>query len=63
VGTNHRLKDYAYGPGALDHNRFITGPYLSLNSGSVCRTISRKFSTKDGQELILCVDIPEEADQ
>ncbi|MFW5796456.1 MAG: EAL domain-containing protein [Alkalispirochaeta sp.] len=63
IGTNHRLKDYAYGPGALDHERFITAPYLSTNSGELCRTISRRFTTKDRRELIVCVDIPEEGDQ
>jgi EAL domain-containing protein (putative c-di-GMP-specific phosphodiesterase class I) len=62
-GTNHRLKNYAYGPGALDRDRFITKPYRSLNSGELCRTISRRFVTTDGQELIVCVDIPEGADQ
>ncbi len=61
-GTNHRLMDYAYGPGALDHDRFITAPYRSLNSGELCRTISRRFTSKDEHELIVCVDIPEDAD-
>ncbi len=63
VGTDHRLMDYAYGLGALDHDRYTSQPYLSLNSGELCRTISRHFVSADGRELVVCVDIPVEADQ
>lgn len=58
-GTNHRLMDYAYGPAALQHDRYITAAYLSLNSGEVCRTISQQFVSKDGENYVVCVDIPE----
>lgn len=63
VGTKHRLKDYSYGTEALDHDQYITTPYLSLHSGEVCRTISRRFTTSDGHDVNLCVDIPEENEQ
>lgn len=58
-GTIHRLMDYAYGAKALQHGRFITGPYLSLNSGEICRTVARRFVSKDGIDLTVCVDVPD----
>ena len=57
-GTNHSLKDYVYGPVALRRNEFLTQPYLSLASGTLCRTYARRFTTGDGDQLILCIDTP-----
>ncbi len=56
-GTDHSLKDYVYAPLALGHRRYVTEPYLSLATGSLCRTWSRRIRSSAGRELILCVDI------
>lgn len=55
-GTNHSLKDYVYGPLAQGRQDYVTHPYVSLASGHLCRTFSRRFTTTDGHALLLCVD-------
>ncbi|WP_051617019.1 EAL domain-containing protein [Desulfonatronovibrio hydrogenovorans] len=57
-GDDHCLKDYyVYIQAGLD--RFITDPYISLATGTLCRTISMTFSTRNGQKHILCLDMRE----
>lgn len=57
-GTDHSLKDYVYGLLALGRPDFLSAPYISLATGSLVRTHSRRFVNADGTELILCVDAP-----
>lgn len=56
-GADHSLKDYVYAPLALGHRRYVTEPYLSLATGSLCRTWSRRVRSPAGRELIVCVDV------
>ncbi|MCA1742938.1 MAG: EAL domain-containing protein, partial [Desulfovibrionales bacterium] len=57
-GDDHSLKDYyVYIQAGLD--RFITDPYISLATGSLCRTISVTFTTRDNNKRILCLDMKE----
>lgn len=58
-GDDHSLKDYyVYIQAGLD--KFITDPYISLATGSLCRTIAMTYNNTDNQKLILCLDIKEE---
>lgn len=58
-GDDHSLKDYyVYIQAGLD--RFITDPYISLATGSLCRTISMTYSCHNQNNLILCLDMKEE---
>lgn len=56
---DHSLKDYyVYIQAGLD--KFITDPYISLATGSLCRTIAMTYKDADNKKLILCLDIKEE---
>ncbi|WP_045215697.1 EAL domain-containing protein [Desulfonatronovibrio magnus] len=58
-GDDHSLKDYfVYIQAGLD--KFITDPYISLATGSLCRTISMTYADKDKRKLILCLDMKED---
>jgi len=55
-GADHSFKDYYY---LLVHtclNMFITEPYISLASGSLCITVSSSFKDDKNGMYILCVD-------
>lgn len=54
-GADHSLKDYYFYINTLQITRYITEPYISLATGSVCRTVSTKISM-GGEEYILCID-------
>lgn len=58
-GESHRLKEYCYGPDALDQRQYLTDPYLSRATGRICRTMTREFSLADQDNLTFCVDIPQ----
>jgi len=38
-------------------DRFISEPYISSATGSLCITISRKYLSREGEKRILCIDI------
>lgn len=58
LGDDHSLKDYyVYIQAGL--GRFITDPYISLATGSLCRTISVSFTTRGNNKRILCLDMKE----
>ena len=55
-GDDHSMKTYCYG---LAHNRsgrYMTEPYVSLATGSLCVTLSRTFWDAGGIKRILCMD-------
>jgi hypothetical protein len=51
------LKDYYLGLEHTDELRFMSDPYVSLATGSVCRTVTARFNALNGQECIICMDI------
>ena len=55
AGADHSLKDYTLG--LEDEPRYMSEPYVSLATGSLCRTVSSRFQARDGLEYILCMDI------
>ena len=58
-GTDHSLRDYYFGlmdPG-FNRESFTSDPYISPATGLFCLTISARFKDKDGNILILCVDV------
>lgn len=56
-GTDHNRKDYIYGLLALGNHRYLTQPYVSFATGGVCRTLATRFTSADGADHILCVDM------
>ncbi len=59
-GTDHSLKDYYFYLNSLKINKYIAEPYISLATGSICRTIATRLKL-DGIEYILCVDFSEDS--
>jgi EAL domain-containing protein (putative c-di-GMP-specific phosphodiesterase class I) len=57
VGADHSLKDYYLGVTLQDQDLYSSEPYVSLATGNLCRTLSTRFRSCDGQDLILCMDI------
>jgi EAL domain-containing protein (putative c-di-GMP-specific phosphodiesterase class I) len=57
TGADHSLKDYYLGLALEDESRFMSEPYVSLATGSMCRTVAASFKAQDGLEYILCMDI------
>ena len=55
-GTDQSMKDYFLSINS-SRNVYITEPYVSLASGNQCITISKVFSSDDGNRYILCVDV------
>ena len=55
-GADHSQKEYYYAMAGLDLSSFMTDPYISLATGSVCRTASIRFPNTAGDEFILCAD-------
>jgi EAL domain-containing protein (putative c-di-GMP-specific phosphodiesterase class I) len=58
-GTDYSLRDYYYAlmePG-FQRKTFTSEPYISPATGLFCLTISAQFKSKDGKNLILCVDV------
>ena len=57
-GTDHSLKQYYHHLIDNDSNRYVTDPYVSTASGSLCRTLSA--SCRDGSNekmFVLCIDV------
>ncbi len=57
AGADHSLKDYYLGLALEDQQRFMSEPYVSMATGSLCRTVTARFKALDGQDYILCMDI------
>lgn len=56
-GADHSLKPYFCYPEILGVARFFTDPYMSLATGSVCRTLSVGFEGDGGKPFLLCIDV------
>jgi EAL domain-containing protein (putative c-di-GMP-specific phosphodiesterase class I) len=57
AGADHSLKDYYLGLALEDQPRFMSEPYVSMATGSLCRTVTARFKARDNQDYILCMDI------
>jgi len=55
-GSDQSNKDYFYSL-LNGHDKYITDPYISTATGSLCITISKKYTDPGGRSRILCVDI------
>lgn len=55
-GSDQSNKDYFYSL-FNGHDRYISEPYISTATGSLCITISRRYMDPEGKQRILCVDI------
>lgn len=55
-GADHSLKEYFYQMSNHRTDVYLTDPYISLATGNICRTMSRKFRTSKDEEVILCID-------
>lgn len=56
-GDDHSMKRYYYGLSGEKKGRFMTEPYVSMATGSLCVTFSEAFHDASGSKRILCMDI------
>jgi EAL domain-containing protein (putative c-di-GMP-specific phosphodiesterase class I) len=57
-GTDHALKEYFYVLVEVEMQKYTTDPYVSLATGSLCRTISTRFRAAASERgYVLCVDV------
>jgi len=56
MGTDHSMEKYYYPLISAKLNKYITEPYVSLATGSLCITISKVFTNIDNKKYILCMD-------
>ncbi len=56
AGSDQSNKDYFYSL-FNGHEKYISDPYISTATGSLCITISKKYRDPDGKNRIICVDI------
>jgi hypothetical protein len=56
AGGNLSAKDYFMYLGT-NQRRYVTQPYVSMATGSVCVTISNRVSPTSGESYVVCVDI------
>jgi len=59
-GDDHSLKEYIYPLLNTSLRRFTTERYISLATGTVCRTVSASFKDMKMNSYILCVDFRED---
>jgi EAL domain-containing protein (putative c-di-GMP-specific phosphodiesterase class I) len=57
VGTDHSMKNYYYRLVSENLEHYITEPYVSPITGSLCVTVSMPFTAEDGSRRILCLDV------
>lgn len=56
LNTDHSLKEYfLFVKAGMD--KYFSENYISLASGNLCITISKKFTTLSGKEYVLCFDL------
>jgi len=56
-GTDHSMKNYYYRLVSENLEHYITEPYVSPVTGSLCVTVSIPFSAQGGRRRILCIDV------
>ena len=56
-GVNHDIKNYFYAIKEQIEDPFISGWYISSATGKSCKTISSHFYNKNGEMIIVCVDL------
>ena len=56
AGADHSLKEYYYQMENHRTDMYLTDPYISLATGNICRTMSKRFMTSKNEEVILCID-------
>jgi EAL domain-containing protein (putative c-di-GMP-specific phosphodiesterase class I) len=56
-GADHSLKDYYLGLSVSGEDSFVSEPYVSLATGSLCRTLAAHLTALDGKPYVLCMDI------
>ena len=56
IGSDHSLKKYCYELLYAGTGKYVSDPYISHATGSVCITYSRVFHQRDGTGQILCLD-------
>jgi hypothetical protein len=57
TGTDHSAKNYYYHLVSEKQEHYITEPYVSPVTGSLCVTVSMPFRCRGGAFRILCMDI------
>ncbi|WHH57884.1 PDC sensor domain-containing protein [Petroclostridium sp. X23] len=57
VGADNSLKRYYYELINFRMNKYISDPYISHATGSVCVTVSSVFRNTNNTRYILCIDI------
>ena len=58
-GTDHSMKRYYYQ--LAKRKRYMTEPYVSLATGSLCVTFSEAFYDQQNKKFILCMDFYEKS--
>ncbi|MBQ3919438.1 MAG: PDC sensor domain-containing protein, partial [Oscillospiraceae bacterium] len=56
-GVNHDIKNYFYAIKEQIEDPFISGWYISNATGNSCKTISSKLYDKNGNMVVVCVDL------
>jgi hypothetical protein len=58
IGSDHSMQDYYFMlfEAGLDRLTFVTEPYLSMASGTLCVTFARIFRNGGGHRFMLCTD-------
>jgi EAL domain-containing protein (putative c-di-GMP-specific phosphodiesterase class I) len=56
AGGNLSARDYFMYLGT-NQRRYVTQPYVSMTTGSVCITISNRVTPSSGESYVVCVDI------
>ncbi len=59
-GEDHSMKRYYYGLSGAKKGRYMTEPYVSMATGSLCITFSEAFYASDHTKRILCMDFKAE---
>ncbi len=57
IGVNHDIKNYFYAVKEQIEDPFISGWYISGATGKSCKTISSKIYNKNGEMIVVCVDL------
>ncbi|KPU42564.1 putative EAL-domain containing protein YkuI [Oxobacter pfennigii] len=56
IGTDHSMKKYYYYLHDAGLGKYLTEPYISLATGSLCVTFSKPFKNIENKKYILCMD-------
>jgi hypothetical protein len=59
IGADHSLRDYFYflKDESFGRSTYVTKPYVSISTGSLCATIGARIQDKRGKMYILCLDV------